>query len=64
MKITLRAARVNAGLTQKDAAASLKISNKTLGNWENGVSAPNVKNLASLCALYGVEYDNIIFFNK
>ena len=60
-KITLKAARVNAGLTQKEAAEKLKVSNKTLGNWENGLSSPNVKNVSALCALYSVGYDDLIF---
>lgn len=60
-KITLKAARVNAGLTQKEAAAKLNVSNKTLGNWENGLSLPNVKNVSALCALYSVGYDDLIF---
>ncbi len=61
MKITLKAARVNAGLTQKEAAAALRVSNKTLGNWEAGASMPNVKAVTAICELYGIEYDNIFF---
>ena len=34
MKITLAAARVNRGLTQKELAQMLGISNKTLCSWE------------------------------
>lgn len=63
-KITLKAARVNVGLTQKEAAAQLGVSNKTLGNWENGLSMPNVKNVAAICSLYGVGYDNLIFLTS
>lgn len=61
VKITLKAARVNAGLTQKEAAAALNVSNKTLGSWEAGASMPNVKAVSAICALYGLEYDNIFF---
>ena len=60
-KITLKAARVNAGLTQKEAAKVLKISNKTLLNWEKGVSFPKADKVEKICDLYGVAYDNIIF---
>ena len=62
-KITLAAARVNAGLTQKEAAKALCISNKTLGAWESGKSLPNAKYVGNLCELYGVPYDNIFFGN-
>ena len=61
LKISLKSARVNAGLTQKDAAAKLGVSNKTLGSWESGTSFPSANKIEMLCSLYGVNYDNIIF---
>lgn len=61
LKITLRAARVNAGLQQKEAAAALKVSNKTLSHWEAGVSTPKQKHIDAICDLYGVSYDNLVF---
>lgn len=63
LKITLAAARVNAGLTQAQAAKSLKISNKTLNNWERGKAIPKADKIDAICKLYSVAYDNIIFFN-
>jgi len=60
-RITLKAARVNAGLTQKEAANALGVSNKTLSNWENGVSVPGADKIDPICALYGASYNNIIF---
>lgn len=64
MKITLKAARVNAGFTQKEAAKELGVSNKTVCNWELGESVPNIKQVELLCGLYGVEYDNLIFSHR
>ena len=61
MKISLAAARVNAGLTQKEAAVMLNVSNKTLGSWENGTSFPNAQQIDKICELYVVSYDNINF---
>ena len=61
IKLTLKAARVNVGMTQKDVAKRLKISNKTVCSWENGDTAPNVQQVEALCGLYGVAYDNLIF---
>ena len=63
-KMTLRAARVNANLAQKEAALKLGVSNKTLSNWENGVSIPKADKIDAICTLYGVPYDNIIFLDK
>ena len=58
---TLKGARVNAGLTQKEAAKELNISNKTLSAWETGASVPNILQVKALCALYGRELDEIDF---
>ena len=61
VKLTLRAARVNAGFTQKEAAARLGVSNGTLCNWENGISFPYIQQVYKICELYGVSLDNLIF---
>lgn len=61
VKISLRAARVNANLSQKEAANLLGISNKTLGNWEKGITFPPADMILKICDLYGVSYDNLNF---
>ena len=63
-KITLEAARVNAGYTQKEAARKLHISNKTLQNWETSKSYPNADKIAEICELYCIDYDHINFLPK
>lgn len=60
-KITLRAARVNAGLTQKEVAEKLKVSNKTVWAWESGKAMPKVDKIDAICNLYGRSYDEINF---
>ena len=64
VKMTLAAARVNAGFTQKEAAKRLGISNTTIGNWENGVTFPPADMIPKICDLYGVPYDHINFLPK
>ena len=63
-KITLEAARVNAGYTQKSAAKQLRVSNKTLQNWESGKTYPNADKIPEICGLYGIPYDVINFLPK
>ena len=60
-KITMKAARVNVGLTQKQAATEMGVSNKTLCSWEKGESYPNAIQIKAICELYNVAYDNLIF---
>lgn len=63
-KITLEAARVNAGYTQKEAAKLLQIGNKTLQNWEHGKCFPNAEKIPEICSLYDIPYDAINFLPK
>ena len=62
VKLTLKAARVNMGFTQGEVAKKLGKSEKSIWNWENFKSYPDAKEIAELCELYKVSYDNIIFF--
>ena len=64
MKVTLEAARVNAGYSQKEAATILKVSNKTLCSWEKGKTFPSPVQIDALCGLYGATYDDINFLPK
>lgn len=58
-KITLEAARVNAGYKQKEAAKQLEISPSTLGKYEARTSYPNMKMIAKMEELYQISKDNI-----
>lgn len=59
MQVSLKAARVNAGMSQKEAAKMIGVSNKTLCNWEKGVSYPSADKILNICQTYKVSYDNI-----
>lgn len=54
MKITLKAARVNAGLTQTDVATALKVDRSTVVGWESGKHKISADKLLALCELYGI----------
>lgn len=61
IKITLAAARVNAGLTQAQAAERLGISKATLVRWEGGKTDPSIKQASDMADLYGVNIWNFSF---
>ena len=63
-QITLEAARVNAGYSQKEAAEKLGVSNCTLLRWEKGTSMPKANQIDAICNLYRVPYDMLIFLPK
>ena len=60
-KLTLRALRVNTGYTQKAAAEKIGVSEKTLWNWENGITYPDYKQIETICSVYDTSYDRIKF---
>lgn len=60
-KISLSAARVNAGYSQKAAAKALGISNRTLCSWEKGKTFPSQPMIEKICELYHTTYDRIKF---
>ena len=64
LTISLKAARINKGLSQKEAAKRLKVSNKTLSSWENKKSLPNSKYIDPICDLYEVNYNDLSFLSK
>lgn len=40
MQISIKGARVEKNLTQKQAAKEMKVTRETISNWEKGVTAP------------------------
>ena len=62
MAMHLKAARVNAGYTQKTAAEKLNISKGTLANYEKYKTKPDIEMSKKIAALYGLTVDDIIFF--
>ncbi len=64
MQITLRAARMNVPLTQKEAAERIGVTVDTIGNWERGKSFPDALQIKSIEDVYNVRYDNLIFLPK
>ena len=61
MSITLKAARVNKNLTQREAAEVMGISVETIKNWEAGRSYPNVIQLKKIEQTYDVSSNDINF---
>ena len=55
MKITLKAARINAGLTQKDASKVIGVSPQTLSSWEKGTTYPSVIDMENMRKVYHIE---------
>lgn len=62
-KITLKAARVNAGLTQKELAEKIGKSETTIVKWENDQTGKkiSIENLEKLCKILNIGFNDIFF---
>jgi DNA-binding XRE family transcriptional regulator len=59
MAISLKAARINADMTQAQAAKALGISKNTLSNYEKYITSPSIEASKRIAELYGFETDAI-----
>ncbi|KLA12507.1 hypothetical protein B4087_4979 [Bacillus cereus] len=59
LQITLKAARVNAELSQENAAVMLGVTGKTLRNYEQGITAIPGHVLKKASIVYKIPSDNI-----
>ena len=58
-KITLPAARVNAGMNQREMAQYLGVDVSTILNWEKGKSEPSTSQLRKISEVSGIPMDFI-----
>ena len=59
MQVSMKAMRVNSGLTQTDVASLMDVTPKTIQNWEGNISAPDAIQFARLCRIYSCSRDDI-----
>ena len=64
LKMTLEAARVNAGFTQAQAAEKLGLKPSTLAGWEKDSTRLSYIEAHRLAKLYGITPDLLFFGNK
>lgn len=58
-KVTLEAARVNAGLNQAQAAEKIGVALTTICRWETGKSKPPFDKALKMCEVYDVPFEMI-----
>lgn len=61
---SLKAIRVNLGLTLEEASKLIGISQYTLYNYEHGRTAPSIELSKKIAKVYNVEIDKIRFETK
>ena len=63
-RITLKAARVNVGLTQESLAKMMGVHRQTISTWEDNPSIMQIKDAKKLCDILGITIDQLIFLNN
>jgi len=48
------------GFTQESLAEKLNISNRSISKWERGICLPDANNMAKLCQLFNVSYNELL----
>lgn len=56
----LKKARLDAGLTQKDAADRLGITYQAISNYERGINRVDTDTLTRLCRIYGIQISDLL----
>ena len=64
IKLTLEAARVNAGYKQTEAARKLGITQSTLSSWEKNSTKLSYLDAINIGKVYGIPPDMLFFGNK
>lgn len=64
MKQTIKGIRVNMGLTAKEFAEKLKVTEDIIYNLENDRTKPDVEIIDKILNLTGLKYEDIIFYKK
>lgn len=59
----IRAARKNAGMTQRQLAEKVGVSNTSISNWEKGISNPDPDTIQNLCWALCVQ-PNYFFYDE
>jgi len=56
----LREVRAAKGISQRDVALALGISDVSYGAWERGQAEPSIGKLEKLCGMFGVSADSLL----
>lgn len=63
-KISIKAARVNAGKTQAELAKALHVGKQTIVSWESGRTSPTVEKAQEFCDLCNIPLDRVTFLRE
>lgn len=63
-KVTMAAARVNAGKTQAEVAEALHVGKQTVVSWEHGKTSPTIEKAREFCDFCHIPLDRVSFLRE
>lgn len=60
----LKDLRIRSNFTQIDVANKIGVNNKTVSNWEGGISLPSIDDFINLSKLYFISYPDLFYATK
>ena len=61
MPISIKAARVNAGLTQTEVAERVNKTKNTIASYEAYATVPDIKTAQAMAEVFGMSIDDIVW---
>lgn len=58
-RVSMKAARIDIGMTQEELASAVNVTKKTVGSWENGKTRPKLDKVEAICKALNRPYDSI-----
>ncbi len=58
-RMSMKAVRIDRGITQEQLAKAVGVNKKTVSSWERGRTRPQSDKIDAICATLNVTYDSI-----
>ncbi len=58
-RMSMKAIRIDRGLTQAQLGKAVGVGKKTVSSWEQGKTRPSLDKIDAICEVLNVSYDNV-----
>lgn len=58
-RMSMKAVRIDRGMTQAELAKALNVNKKTVSSWEQGKTCPKADKIDAICETLNVSYDSV-----
>lgn len=58
--MNIRSLRESVNMSQKELSITMRVSQPTISDWENGKTIPSIKNMVRLAEIFGITVDELM----